>query len=83
MKEQRKARISYKTCQGKKELVIELYNQEEDYWGLCSAFPLENFNKNDKLLQILINYLYDLQKNNYEIKYEVDYSLPPFVDYIE
>lgn len=45
----------------RKCILIEVWDEEYQQYNIDSVFPIENFNKNEDLCQILVNKFYAIQ----------------------
>ncbi len=56
---------------GKQAIMLEVYDEEYDCFGMMKAYPVENFAKNDKLAQMLLNNLHNIfADKNAKVKIE-------------
>lgn len=45
---------------GRQAILCEIYDEEYNCFSMMKAYPVENFAKNDKLAQMLLNELHSL-----------------------
>ena len=43
-------------------IVIDIWSIEDECWSMLTAYPIENFNKNKDLAQMLVNQLHSIAK---------------------
>ena len=57
---------------GKQAIMLEIYDEEYNCYSMMKAYPTENFSKNDKLAQMMLNNLHSiLADTNGEVRVEV------------